>query len=166
MIRGLKLYMVDDDKLQGKLIELKLMQVFSGNYKQRSFINGEKCIEALSRDTDSDNAPDVLILDYMLPDMNGLQILKEIKQIKPDLPVVVYSAQKELSATVDLFKEGIYDYIIKGENSHLLLVEAIKRVYKRRIKNEIKSLIKKGTMFMAVFLLIVLTIGMLFGFPF
>ena len=66
----------------------------------------------------------LIVLDYILPGMNGKETLKRIKQIKPDIPVVMLSVKRDRSLIRELFKEGAYDYLVKEKSS----VKKLKRI--------------------------------------
>jgi two-component system CitB family response regulator len=57
--------------------------------------------------------PDLLLLDMYFPDMNGLDILKEIKQQSKQMDVIMITAAKEIEKVQVAIKIGIFDYIIK-----------------------------------------------------
>lgn len=58
---------------------------------------------------------DVLTLDLNLPDMSGLVLMQAVRKANPDLHVVVLSGQDKVDTAVELFKLGIFDYIVKDE---------------------------------------------------
>ena len=56
---------------------------------------------------------DAAILDYRLPDGDGLSVLKRLRQIDPDLPVIMLTAHKDVDVIVDAMKAGASDYVTK-----------------------------------------------------
>jgi DNA-binding NtrC family response regulator len=83
---------------------------------------------------------DLVITDFYMPEMNGLELLAEIKKINPDVDVIVMTAFASVDNAVEAMKKGAYDYIVKPfQNDDLLL--SIKRVLeKRRLAEENKYL--------------------------
>src|SRR4030095_12528048 len=67
----------------------------------------ESAIDALAK------APDAVILDYQLPDGDGLAVLKRVRQTDPDLPVVMLTAHKDAEIIVAAMKAGASDYVTK-----------------------------------------------------
>ncbi|HXT68748.1 MAG TPA: sigma-54 dependent transcriptional regulator [Vicinamibacterales bacterium] len=61
----------------------------------------------------ADKSPDVVILDYQLPDGDGLSILKRLHQTDPDLPVIMLTAHKDAETIVAAMKAGALDYVTK-----------------------------------------------------
>ena len=69
---------------------------------------GEKAIK-----TFSENAIDLILLDIILPDSNGIDLLKKFKETDPDAEVIMVTAVKEVKTAVEAMKFGAYDYIVK-----------------------------------------------------
>lgn len=61
--------------------------------------------------------PQVVSLDYSLPDTDGASLLRKIKKAWPDTYVIIVSGQEDIETAVELLKEGAYDYIVKNEEA-------------------------------------------------
>jgi len=55
---------------------------------------------------------DVVILDLRMPDMNGLQVLTEIKKLRPETEVIILTGHASLDAAMDIIRLGGYDYLL------------------------------------------------------
>ncbi|NMM55078.1 response regulator [Paenibacillus aquistagni] len=89
-----KVLIVDDQNG----IRVLLMEVFSGEgYEAYQASNGKEALELVQQVT-----PDIVLLDMKIPGMDGLEILKQIKQMKPDMNVIMMTAYGEL----DMIKEA------------------------------------------------------------
>ncbi len=77
------------------------------NYNVRTFTNGSDALAAMP-----DN-PDLVLLDIMLPDINGNEILKTIKSKNPRLPVIMLSAQGSVEVALESIRLGAFDYFPK-----------------------------------------------------
>jgi FixJ family two-component response regulator len=58
-------------------------------------------------------SPDLVLLDIRLPDMDGVEILANVRRTRPDLPVIMLSGFGDIETAVDLVRQGAYDYISK-----------------------------------------------------
>ena len=118
-------FLVDDDESYLSALGFRLMKDNNKNHQTKiyCFTTGEECIKNLNQD------PSVIILDYYLnaadPDaMSGLETLRQIKRIKPHVPVVVLSSQGDIRIALDTFEEGAYTYIVKDKQA-LFSIEKI-----------------------------------------
>ena len=59
------------------------------------------------------HSPDVILLDIILPDLDGLKVLEKIKQNDPDAIVIMITATKTVKTAVEAMKLGAYDYVTK-----------------------------------------------------
>lgn len=85
--------------------------------------------------------PDVLLLDLRLPDMDGLEILKEIKSQDMPTEVVVITAHGSVNVAVDAMRAGAYDFLVKPFNAERLLV-TVQNAVKHRSLSAIVETIK------------------------
>src|SRR5215469_17628162 len=79
--------------------------------------------------------PDLLVLDYMMPDLSGLEVLKQLRKKEDDTPVIMVTAYGTLERAVEAMKEGAYDFITRPfEPDHISLVvqKALERQRLRR----------------------------------
>ena len=103
-----KVFIVEDDSEYSEFIKAKLRR----NYKIHAFANAEDCLVALKSIT-----PDVLVLDYYLPGMNGIDLYEKVKGDLPDtVKVVILSSMDDGKLVLDFIKKGIRDYIVKDDN--------------------------------------------------
>jgi DNA-binding NtrC family response regulator len=78
--------------------------------------------------------PDLIILDYMMPDLSGLEVLKELRKKENDTPVVMITAYGTMERAVQAMKEGAYDFITRPfEPDHIALVVR-KALERQRLK--------------------------------
>jgi DNA-binding NtrC family response regulator len=124
------LYLVDDDAVFLKSLQLDFLAL--GSVSVSTFATGELCVAAL------DILPDLIILDYHLDGidksaMNGIDTLDKIREISPDMPVVMLSSQDKIEVAVNCMHHKAYDYVVKSETAFMRLqkiIETIKRYRK------------------------------------
>ena len=108
-----KIYIVEDDKFYANLVKEHFMN--AGHEDVEVFHTGDECLMNLHKN------PDVIILDHNLDDADGISVLREIKSVNPNIPVVFLSAQEEMKVAVDALKYGAFDYIEKNANALIRL---------------------------------------------
>lgn len=116
------IFIVDDEASLLKMLTHWVQNQW--NYKTKSFSTGQDALNSMS-----DN-PDLVLLDIMLPDINGLEILTKIKMKNPSLPVIMLSAQGSIDVALESIRMGAYDYFPKPVDKNRL---------EPAIRNAIKS---------------------------
>ena len=123
------IFIVEDDKFYGEYLKHYLSS--NPDYEISHFLTGKELIANLHK------KPDVVTLDYALPDMNGAMVLKKIRQFSPESQVVIVSGQQDVSTALDLLKDGAYDYIVKEQDSRARLWNVLIRIRETRaLKNQ------------------------------
>lgn len=85
--------------------------------------------------------PDVITLDYTLPDMKGDEVLRRIKNESPSSSVVVISGQENIATAIDLLRKGAYDYLVKDDKTRERLWNSINNIrHNVSLQNEINDL--------------------------
>lgn len=67
-----------------------------------------------------DYAPDVVFLDWHMPNMTGLQFLKKIRPLHPDLPIIMVTALGGQAMVMNAIKAGVTDYLLKPFSAKVL----------------------------------------------
>ncbi|MDX1547832.1 MAG: response regulator, partial [Rhodothermales bacterium] len=104
----LRIFLVEDDADYAELLRYQLRR--AGHPEVETFTTGEAAVAAL------DQAPDLVFLDVGLPGQNGLETLRQMKAACPELPVVIVSAQTDVSVAFEAMRLGAYDYVTKGHD--------------------------------------------------
>lgn len=123
------IFVVDDDPFINKLVVRKFS---ADGFKMEAFENGEDCINAIGKN------PDLVILDYLFINklnphvMNGMEVFDRIRQVRPNLPVIMLSGQEKGEIVLEFARKGIDDYIIKDNNLIENLHNAINNLFARQ----------------------------------
>lgn len=99
-----KIYLVEDDKNLNLILKSYLEKE---GFIVQSFLNGQNALECI------ESPPDLWILDIMLPDIDGYQLIKEIKAVDPNSPVIFISARDADIDRVLGLELGSEDYLPK-----------------------------------------------------
>ena len=131
-----KIFVVEDNEWYNKLLVHNLS--LNPDYEIESFSTGRELIQNLHK------SPDVITLDYRLPDIKGLELLKKIKAENEDIQVILISEQDDIEVVVELLKHGAYDYIVKTDHIRERLLNTVHNIRKGvRLQREILSLRKE-----------------------
>ncbi|MQA31580.1 MAG: response regulator [Luteitalea sp.] len=128
---------VDDDS--GFASYLRTFLSLRG-YETRAYSRGDEMIASVKSDP-----PDVVLLDVMMPGMNGLETLRALKAARPDLQVIMLSGREQASTIVEAVRLGAADYVVKPDDpeglGEIALDSAIKSaIEKTRLVSEITEL--------------------------
>ncbi len=134
--KAFKIFVVEDNEWYNRLLVHNLE--LNPDYEVVSFYNGKDCLMGLS-----DN-PDIITLDYRLPDMTGFEVLQKIKHMNEDIEVILISEQDEIEVVVELLKHGAYDYIVKSNDIKERLLNAVNNLIGRiELRKELSVLRKE-----------------------
>ena len=125
----LKIFILDDDVWYGSMLQHFL--ALNPDYEVHRFESSKDFFSKLHE------KPDVVTLDYSLPDMDGGEVLKKIKSVHPDIQVVIISGQEDVATAISLLKNGAFDYIVKDDDTKDRLWNSILHL------NEIQGLRKE-----------------------
>lgn len=129
-----KILIIDDDSY----VRMSLAALLSEEgYEVIMVASGEDALGLLP-----DSPLDMIFLDVMLPGIDGLEVLKQVKHRYPDIAVVMISGHADLSMAVQATKLGAYDFIEKPLNAEKVLLAAKNVFQKIMIENEITHLKK------------------------
>jgi DNA-binding NtrC family response regulator len=140
-----RILVAEDEKTQRDLLE--------GFLKREGFsvdaaANGREALQKLQ-----ENLFDIVVIDYKMPEMDGLQTLKEIRRRYMDLPVVMMTAFGTVETAVASMKEGALDYLTKPidlEELLIILQKVIERSSLIRENRELKAKLQERHTFASI----------------
>jgi len=128
-----KIFLVEDDPWIGELYKHHL--TLNPDYQISLFKSGKECLNNLFL------KPDIICVDFGLPDMDGETLLKRIREVNKNIPVIIISAQEDISVAVNCLKSGAKDYIIKDDRAKDMLWNAIIKIRENiELKQEVEIL--------------------------
>jgi two-component system response regulator AtoC len=115
-------------------------------YETRAYSRGDEIIASVK----NNDPPDVVLLDVMMPGLDGLETLKAIKTAKADLQVIMLSGREQAATIVEAVRLGAADYVVKPDDpgglGEIALDSAIKSaIEKTRLVSEISELRRQLT---------------------
>ncbi len=127
------IFIVEDDPWYGEILKHHLS--LNPDYKVTLFSTGKELLSKMWPQ------PDLITLDFSLPDITGDKLLKKIQDINPSIPVIMISGQENVSVAVNLLKMGVSDYLIKDDATKDLLWNSILRIRETQtLKKEVEHL--------------------------
>lgn len=114
---------VDDER---DICEMFIKIFYEEGYLTDMANNGKEAIKKVL-----DGRLDFVLLDIMMPEMSGIETLRRIKTIRPELPVVMVTAYATLKTAQEAMRLGAYDYITKPFN-----LECVKEVIKQGLEEQ------------------------------
>lgn len=130
-----KILIVDDNEyLRYTLTEL----LEERSFETKAVENGFKAIEEIKN-----KLYDLVILDMKLPGMDGMEILKKIKEIDNSVPVIILTAFGDINNAVEAMKQGAQDYITKPFNNDAMIITIKKVLELKYLTQEVDLLRKK-----------------------
>lgn len=130
-----KIFLIEDNRTEGMLLKLSLGSI--DNLSITTFSKGKDLIDNLTQD------PDIVIVDLMLPDISGYELIKIITEYDPNIRIVVVSAQRDIDLIAKIQEIGVYNYLVKSEGCIQYLHQVIEDLiivmdYKEKLENEKK----------------------------
>ena len=95
-MEALKIFVVEDDDWYAKILLYGLSM--NPDYEVVRFSSGKELLDNLHQN------PTIITLDYSLPDFTGTQLLKQLKERKPEVPVIIVSGQEDITTAINLLK--------------------------------------------------------------
>ncbi|MGZ4034906.1 MAG: response regulator [Bacteroidia bacterium] len=122
----LSISIVDDDEMFLTSLKHFLQQKFRSPINIKLFHTGEEFLKDLS-----EQKSDIVILDYILNNsrpyaMDGYAVLQKIKQLNPEMTVIMLSGQNRIEVAIQSIKDGAYDYIVKNDTVFLKIQTVLK----------------------------------------
>jgi DNA-binding NtrC family response regulator len=128
-----KIFLVEDDAIFAKIISYHLS--LNPDNVVEIFPDGKSMLKNLYKN------PCLISLDYNLPEMTGLEVLKQIREYNADVPVVIVSGQQDVATAIELLKKGAYDYILKDQDTKERLWNITKNIKENlQLKQKIADL--------------------------
>jgi len=103
------IWIIDDDQSMRWVLEKTLS---NNGYQVTAFESGSVALANFKR-TLPQARPHLIITDVRMPGINGFELLKQIKNISPQTPIIVMTAYSDLDTTVQAFHEGAFEYLPK-----------------------------------------------------
>ncbi|MFH1655999.1 MAG: response regulator, partial [Candidatus Omnitrophota bacterium] len=117
-----RILVVDDEQ---DVVEALFHTLKRCGYEVETALTGEAGIEKTKK-----SKFDVVLLDINLPDLNGIQVLEQMKKVDPEIEVIMITGYGSIESATESLKKGAYDYIqkpVSGDKIVILIEKAIEK---------------------------------------
>ena len=132
---------IDDDN---DLCRLLARYLEKNSHKTRTAHSGRQAIEELRK-----SKFDLALVDFKLPDTNGLELLEGIKKIEPAIQVIIITGYSDVKVAVNAIKKGAFDYVTKPIQHEEILSAVNKALSNETVRDQQKSKISKKSTFIS-----------------
>ena len=127
-------YIVDDEQTIREGVTMALEDL----YRIEEFADAETALDALEK-----KPPDLVLLDVGLPGMDGIEALRRIKEILPEVLVIMITAYEDVHTVIAAMKSGAYDYVVKPIYMDGLEVTIRNAIETIKLRKEVQALQEK-----------------------
>ncbi len=133
---SLKIFLVEDDSFFGETLKYHLK--LNPDFDVHLFKTGKECLDNLYL------KPDIICMDFGLPDIKGDVLLKKVQQANNQIPIIIISGQEDIEVAVNFLKSGARDYIVKNIHTKDILWNSILKIRDNiHLINEVEELKEK-----------------------
>lgn len=144
-----KILVVDDEEAIREVVSTLLE---AKGYRCTPCDNGRAGLEAFGKDT-----YDLVMSDIVMPEMDGMKLLTELRRRDPDVPVIMVTAMHDISIALEAIRAGAYDYILKPFEKDQLYLSVRRALEHRRLvmenqayQNDLEQLVAERTQQLSV----------------
>jgi DNA-binding NtrC family response regulator len=127
-----KILIADDEPSNRKIL---VQELTHKGFAVDTAHNGRQALERIES-----APPDLVILDYMMPEMSGLDVLKELRRKGNDTPVILITAYGSVERAVEVMRAGAYDFITRPFDPDYIELVARKAIERQTLKREVEVL--------------------------
>jgi len=128
---GVTILIVDDEKSVLRALRMTI----EGEYRVIMAENGSDALKLFRKES-----PDITLLDIGLRDMDGMDVLSEMKEIDPGAAVIMITAVDDVKVIVGAIRRGAHDYLVKPINSQELVLTVKNVLENKQLKDQIKAI--------------------------
>lgn len=153
------IFIVEDNPVYNKLV---VNYLNSKKFNRiESFLSGEECMKNINM------KPDIIIQDYLLEGMNGIEVLKATKKIHPQIEFIFLSGQDSVDVAINTMKHGAYDYIVKDQMALKKMADKITKIIaiQKLVKSNKRYKVGIALFFLTLALIIVFLISLSILYP-
>jgi DNA-binding NtrC family response regulator len=150
------IFVVENNKIYNHLVSEYLKK---HNFSRvRSIFSGEECIQVIEKG----EIPDIIIQDYLLEEMNGIDVLRKVKKKSPRTDFLFLTSNENMDVAVNTIKFGAYDYIVKDKLALEKVVFKINKIIQLKKLQEKNNQIRKSMLIFSGFIFLIVIFAFLY----
>ena len=150
------IFVVENNKIYNHLVSEYLKK---HNFSRvRSIFSGEECIQVIEKG----EIPDIIIQDYLLEEMNGIDVLRKVKKKSPHTDFLFLTSNENMDVAVNTIKFGAYDYIVKDKLALEKVVFKINKIIQLKKLQEKNNQIRKSMLIFTGFIFLIVIFAFLY----
>lgn len=126
-----KIMVVDDEE---EIIQVFTMVLEEEGYQTVGVTSGEECLNRLKREN-----PDLILLDIMMPKMDGVEVLKKVRKIAPNIDCIMVTAHASVDSAITAMHYGASGYILKPLGKKELIIAVKKALRERELEFRLRE---------------------------
>lgn len=156
--KGPLIFVVEDNPVYSKLVVSYLKTNKFTNVQ--TYSSGEEVLKAMEQQ------PKIVIQDYLLDGMNGIEVLKIAKKIAPGVEFIFLSGQDSIDIAINTMKYGAYDYIVKDQMALKKMINKMSKILSVTQLEKSHKRFKTGVIlffiFLTIFIIAIVTMAILY----
>ncbi len=125
--------------------DVSLQELICDYFKPRGYefvchTSAENGLKEIIKNVSNDTPFDLVLTDFRLPNMDGIEVIGQIKKLAPELPIILMTAHSSLDLAVEAIQKGAYDFVVKPLQFAQLSITMERAVYFSKLQNENKKL--------------------------
>ncbi len=153
MSRGKRVFIVEDNEMHSMMMDYLISK--ENQFQIFRFKSGEECVQKLRLN------PDIVILDYGLPGMDGMETFRQIKKYNSGIPVVVITENRNAHLEQDFLNAGAYEYILKENNAFFRLNTVLSSLLRAMSEKEYRTQNNITLMLVSGFIMVIIIASLL-----
>jgi len=149
------IFVVEDNQVYNKLVVSYLKSNKFTNVE--SYLTGEEALANLPK------KPDIIVQDYLLEKMTGIDVLVKAKKISPATEFIFLSGQDSIDIAINSMKYGAYDYIVKDQMALKKLIDKIHKILSVHHLKKTNKRYKIGVVLFFAILVVIIIVMVLYA---
>ncbi len=140
--KAILVLLVDDDPSFARVFQDSLLKARGIDFRVTRKTNVDDALAAIN----ASPLFDIIVIDFVLPELNGLEFCLRLSQMEQKIPVVMISPTKDIKLAIEVMKLGVEDFLVKDELNEAHVPRTLVNILDRiKVKNQMRAVEKRMT---------------------